>query len=563
MSMASERDLNSSWDALEEDSHDAPLADSPMDSSPDDDTDLSPLPTPPSRRSKRISRNSTPTAPHSASSRRRTPNRSTPRFAVTPSIESSQSFVMPSPYSPPNTFNTRRRSTRLRTPVLDRESPQPRKVSRRISTPRTRERDGSEQSLKGIAGNVALSVINYLVNLTFQTLSWLNPFLAPLLAAGVAVLAVYIAVWWIFHQTVGHLPTSLSSFVPNITSPCSIPLISRLPVCGYSRSTTAKQSPEFNHLITVQDDFSKVLDLSEATALFPLEFTRTETPLLELRDVIKFQSQLPSKADLIMQFDHFVQLARESKADLSTFTTHIGGATDKIISMNRHTLRVLKALNEQKESQSAFAWAFGALTGRGNGISEHDVVKQYLHHADAVERQTDALIFEGEALLLTLSGLDQMLDSIRETANQDMAELISSQDELFSQLWTLLGGNARDRKRLKKNIAIADRLRETRNQAAQVVQLTVDELRRIKNGLVDLQARIMGPANRGVMNQMEIEEHVQYVQDGLDRLYLRRLEGTERVSKGVKEILGYANRVFKGDGTIDGRKFVLPQLDAH
>jgi hypothetical protein len=415
--------------------------------------------------------------------------------------------------------------------------------------------------LKDVASNLVYSIVNYVINLTFQTLAWLNPFIAPMIASFLVVSFLYFAAWWALQQTANHLPTSFASFLPNVTSPCSLPIISRLPMCTYSNSPSKGQQLEFNHLVTVQDDFSKVLDLSEATALFPLEFTRTETPLLELRDVIKFQSQLPSKADLIMQFDHFVQLARESKADLSTFTTHIGGATDKIIYMNRHTLRVLTALTSQEDSQSTLSRIWSSLLGGSNSIKESEVINQYLHHADAVERQTDALILEGEALLLKLSALDQMLDTIREIANQDFAELVNSQDELFSSLWTLLGGNSRDRKRLKKNIAIADRLRETRNQAAHVVQLTVDELRRIKNGLVDLQARVMGPANRGVMDRMEIEEHVRYVQDGLDRLYQRRLEGNQRLAKGIKEILGHANNVFKNRGTVGDRKFVLPQLD--
>jgi hypothetical protein len=63
------------------------------------------------------------------------------------------------------------------------------------------------------------------------------------------------------------------------------------------------------------------------------------------------------------------------------------------------------------------------------------------------------------------------------------------------------------------------------------------------------------------MDRMEIEEHVRYVQDGLDRLYQRRLEGNQRLAKGIKEILGHANNVFKNRGTVGDRKFVLPQLD--
>jgi hypothetical protein len=559
--MTSQRDINSSWDALDDDVQDESGSFSPLDSSPDDDVDISPLPTPPSKRSKRVTQRSTPTAPPIESSKRRISNRSTPNSAVATSIETAQDFVMPSPFSPPNTFSTRRRSARLKTPVPETNSPKPRRVSRRMVNPKHEPRSGSKHSLKDVAGNLAFSIMHYVINLTFQTLAWLNPFIAPMIASFVAVSFLYFVAWWALQQTASHLPNSFSSLLPNITSPCSLPIISRFPMCTYSNLPANKQQPEFNHLITVQDDFGKVLDLSEATALFPLEFTRTETPLLELRDVIKFQSQLPSKADLIMQFDHFVQLARESKADLSTYTTHIGGATDKIIYMNRHTLRVLSALTAQEDSLSAFGRLWNTLSGGGNSIKESDVIKQYLHHADSVERQTDALILEGEALLLKLSALDQMLDSIRETANQDFAELINSRDELFSRLWTLLGGNVRDRKRLKKNIAIADRLRDTRNQAAHIVQLTVDELRRIKNGLVDLQARVIGPANRGNMDRLEIEEHVKYVQDGLDRLYRRRLESNERVAKGVKEILGYANKVFKNAGTVGGRKIALPQLD--
>jgi hypothetical protein len=336
--------------------------------------------------------------------------------------------------------------------------------------------------------------------------------------------------------------------------------MSHAPFC--SPPTTKKPQAEFKHLIEVQDNFSPLLDLSEATSLFPLEFTRTEAPLLELRDVIKFQSQLPSKADLIMQFDQFVKLARLSKADLGTFSAHIGSATDNILSMNRRTLRVLTDVVADQAALSPLNRLWRLAAGRGPR-GEADVLRQYLQHAEAVERQTDALILEGEALLLQLAELEGMLDVIRETANQDKAELVNTQEALFSQLWTIFGGNVADRRRLKRNIDIADKLRDTRNQAAQVVQITVEELRRIKNGVLDLQARVMGPANRGVMDLAEIEEQVQYVQDGLDRLYKRRLEGNKRLAKGVKDVLDYSNRVFKTGGMIGGKKVTIPLVDAY
>jgi hypothetical protein len=297
-------------------------------------------------------------------------------------------------------------------------------------------------------------------------------------------------------------------------------------------------------LVNVQDDFGTILALSEATSLFPFELDRTELPLLELRDVIKFSSQLPSKADLIMQFDQFVQLARSTKADLGSFSMHLAASYDKIISMNRHTLRVLNVMIQDEEKQSSLSKAWGAITGYKGIISEADVVRHYLHHADTVEAQTDALILQGEHLLIQLQSLDSMLDLLRETANRDIAELTESKDELFSSLWTYLGGNSADKKRIAKNIAVAEKLKETRSAAANLVRRTLEELRRIKNGMIDVTARVAGPRHRGQMDRHEIEEHIMYVSDGLERLYARRIEGKTRENQGRAAVLGYVNNVY-------------------
>jgi hypothetical protein len=273
-----------------------------------------------------------------------------------------------------------------------------------------------------------------------------------------------------------------------------------------------------------------------------------EIPLLELRDLIKFQSQLPSKPDLIFQFESFVKLARTTSADLSTFNSHVGGAVDKIISMNRHTLRVLNAVREQPNA-GLVSYLSSLLPGASMGkLTSDGVITQYLKHAETVEAQTDALVLEGEALQLSLEHMDVQLDDIRETANHDAASLASSKEELFRQLWTYLGFNAKERKKLDRNIAITDRLRSTRADAARVVKLTLHELRRLKSGIVDLRARVVGPRWRGSMDEMEIEEHIRYVQDGLARLYQKRLDSNTRQQAGINGALSYAKSVFRDAG---------------
>jgi hypothetical protein len=556
--MTSRRDLNSSWDVLEGDTQDESASYSPLDSSSDEKEEIPPIPNPPTRRNQRAVRRSTPT--QNQITKRRTSRRTTPHSPI-PSIEASQDFVMPSPFSPPNSFISRRRSARLNTPATETSSPKPRRTSKRSSRSKAVPVAGSTGSFKDLVQHFAFSAARYLIQLTFDILSWLNLGFAPVLAVLIAVLISYILAWWVFQQTIGQMPTALSYFLPKMASPCALPVISLLPVCKTSAPSSTSQPAEFSHLMEVQSDFNRVLDLSEAAYLFPLELSRAETPILELRDVIKHQSQLPSKADIIMQLDHFVSRSRDTHAHLSTFTSHLGGAADKIIFMNRHTLRVLSALIDKQESQSMLSRLWSTLTGRPYGINEYDVLKQYRRHAESVENNIDGLILEGEAVLQQLNGMEEMLDSLREAANHDYSELKNSQDELFAQLWTIFGGNSADKKRIKKNIAIAHKLRDTRGSATVVVQLTIDELRRIKNGLVDLQARVMEPVIRGTLDRIEIEEHVQYVQDGLDRLYSRREQGKARREEGIQAMLTYSNQVFKQGGRkID--KLILPELES-
>jgi hypothetical protein len=545
--MASQYDLNSSWDALDsDDGYNASSLDdnSPMDSPPQ-----------PKRRSNRISDRGTPT-----SSRRGTPR------AVSTSTDAAQSFVMPSPYSPPNTFSPRkpaRRTTPVTQPV--RESTPTRRVSRTKPTPQTKKErvespnqpETPSKKFQEVASQFGISALDFSSTVFWDMLGWLRPFISFILAFLFLIGLVIYAL-----QTARSYVPSLPSFDFQLPTPsiCSLPLISHLSYCSTDQPYRSS-SPEFENLVKVQDELKSILDLSEATSLFPYEFDRTESPIIELRDVIKWNSQLPSKADLMMQLDQFITFSRSTKADLTSFSVHLGGSYDKIVSMNRHTLQVLDRIIKDEDSQSTFSKILGTFTGSSGTYSEADVVRQYLRHADTVEGQTDALILEGQNLLIQLENLDSMLDVIRETANRDLAELKNSKDELFSSLWTFLGGNSVDKKRLNRNIAVAEQLKDTRTAAAAVVRKTIEELRRVKNGLIDVTARVAIPRNRGHMDRLEIEEHVRYVTDGLERLYTARLDGLRREKEGMDARIGYVNRVFENskDG---GTKYQFLGLDS-
>lgn len=317
-------------------------------------------------------------------------------------------------------------------------------------------------------------------------------------------------------------------------------------MCGFSKPPPIQSAQTFdvNHLVDIQDNFGQIVDLSETVTWFPENFRQSEKNIHFLRDIIKFQSQLPSKADLIMQFDHFVQLSRETRTSLTRFAVHGGGAADKIYMMNRATMNTLSdftAAQKSIEMGSIVSRVWSSLTGSPKGITEQKVLWQYLQHANAVERETDALINQGQAILVNLHTMEKMLDDMRETAGKDMAGLLTDKEELFSSLWTRFGGNAADRNRLRKNIAVAEKIRETNSQATHVVQMTLDQLHRIKFGLDELQKRVMTPANREGMDLVEWEEHIIYIQNGMDRLYQIREASRIRVKDRFQKITEFGS----------------------
>jgi len=283
-----------------------------------------------------------------------------------------------------------------------------------------------------------------------------------------------------------------------------------------------------------------------------------EVVVLETRDLIRYQAQLPSKAELIMHFEEYIKLTRSTSGELSDYFSHLGRSVDRIISMNRHTLRLLGSFKDQQASNGIARNMFGGLgSGYYGKLNEVDIIRQYLKQADMIEEQADGLIAEGTTLQLHLQNLEDHLDIIRATANRDSAILIDHKDELFSRFWTILGGNSRDKKRLQKNIAISDRVITITRAATQNVKLALDELRRLKNDMVDLKARISVPRNNAKMTALEIEEHIKYVTDGVEKLNDMRIEGRKEIKKTHSQIAAHVKSLYDDVGGGQPKKHQL------
>ena len=440
-----------------------------------------------------------------------------------PSVE--PQFVMPTTES--FTPSPKKRSRYVDEP----ENTSPISRQRRKSTKKMAVEDRSNQSggdyLQMMWGNLLKPVLGYVFGLFGDVLHLLRQ---PL-AAAVALLIIFLVLRALWQQSFGSLINPLS-FLPSLTaplfSPCSIPLVSLLmPWCG-SNNSDSNNHAEFKNLVEVQDTFGRMLDIAQAGQPLPLQISMSEVAIIDLKDQISYASNLPSKNQLVLEMENFVQLARASSNDLGTFNVRIGGAVDSIVHMNRHTLRVLNVFNERAAASGMLGRLMEAILPAGTVakriVTEKDVIKQYLTHADAIQAQIDSLIAKGTDLKGLLDGMDLQLDTIREITNRDKTTVNNDREELLGQLWSKIGGNVKSKEKLEKDIALVKDLTRTRQAATMIVKMTLDDLNRINGNIKDMKARVQMPSTNLEMDALELESHIHYIQDGLDRLYNKRQE---------------------------------------
>jgi len=299
-------------------------------------------------------------------------------------------------------------------------------------------------------------------------------------------------------------------------------------MCGLHSSPHGR--PEFDRLITVQSAFEEVLESSSHSSILPLDMKRSEASIRDLKQVVLY-SNLPSKHELVFEFQVFVETARQASADLTRFNSRIGRAVDHIISINKHTLQVLDgwALEASSRSRLSRFWP------SANTLTEPHLLQQYLRHTSAIEQQINELILEAQALLAILQSLDDRLDVIHGIVTRDGVHVQDNRDELFAQLWTQLGGNRGSVQRLDAQLRLLSEVSVYRRTAWAHVSGTILKLQAIAAGLEDLRERV--GATEVLGDDVPLRQHVETIQMGLERLERQREESRRVETEGYRRVL--------------------------
>ena len=380
--------------------------------------------------------------------------------------------------------------------------------------------------------------------------SWTYDVLGGALQALKTPISFLIATWLLVGSLV-LLRNLLFSSVYSALSPlCRIPGSSLLNLSMCQTSVSQQYSSDdrpsimFDKLMTVQNKFDEVLQESAVGVSLPLDMKRGETSIRDLRQVVRF-SQLPSKNELVLEFDGFIETARIASYDLQKFNSHVGRGVDNILATARWTKRVLDGIAERDASHSAIA---SFITDKllapfqPTKNTENILLDQYIQHTRIVEEEVIRLVAEAQALLMVLQNLEDRLDVVHGIAVRDNIQAEGSRVEILSQLWTMLGGNRNKLGKFDSQLRLLGQVNTYRRNAIAHVSGTVIKLQRMGAELEELRERVGSVELLDGNGKVPLSVHIENIELGVERL--------EKCRKGAKEIEnnGLKKSLEKGQG---------------
>lgn len=403
-------------------------------------------------------------------------------------------------------------------------------------------------------------------------LLWLN-LLAPVLTYSLQVLGVVarvakpligyaLAIYLVVGALIMARNLLFTSLASALTPLCRIPGSSSLvPFCEVVNNFSQPHGDvEFDKLVNTQAAFEELITTSAEGASLPMDMKRSEASIRDLRHVVEY-SHLPSRNELVFEFTGFIDTARQASSDLSKYNSRIGRAVDRILSTNRWTLQVLEGVEASRLEQGSVSRFIGhhlnifAPFQAPDRVTRDILFDQYIRHTSAVEEQIQGLILEAQALLAVLQNLDDRLDLIASIATRDDNRVHDNKDELFAQLWTILGGNRASVSRVQKQLSVLREVGAYRRLAIAHVSTTVVKLQGIAAALEDLRERVARPEVLGVgasggikRDEIPLEMHIGEIVMGLERLEAVREEGRQIEGQRIRGILDRDEKMGIGSG---------------
>ncbi|KAI1807098.1 hypothetical protein F4811DRAFT_508252 [Daldinia bambusicola] len=369
-------------------------------------------------------------------------------------------------------------------------------------------------------------------------------------------LAILLAVYLIIGAGIMAKNMIISSVTAPLAPLCWIPGVSiaNLPFCSKdSRSGQRDGSSvvEFDELMNVQAQFEKVLEDSAQGVSLPMDMKRSEASVRDLRTMVKY-SELPTRAELVHEFDNYIEIVRSGANGLQMFNTHVGGAVDSIISINRWTSRYIDSIAMNREAHnnmlSRFSdWVFSPF--QVSVFDERALLEKYVEHTALVSDKIANLIVEAQGILRILSEAENSLEVINEHVVRTNNVVKEKHEEVFWDIWTLVGANTRRLHNLRVQLGLLQQVDTQRNSAVQRLDSLVHDLYDIQTKLSDLRDRVAAPELLADYSTIPLAVHIETINAGVERLESARSRIRAEENERLRQAL---QRSREDDHLIDG-----------
>lgn len=400
-----------------------------------------------------------------------------------------------------------------------------------------------------------------------NVLIWLGEIILIALYYAKYPLGLLLSVYLVFGSAIIVQNMATRSIFSAISPICRVPGASllNLPFCppkGAGTFTninaTAGQSVEFDDLMAVQSKFEHVLEKSAEGVSLPFEMKRSETAVRDLRSLVR-HSEIQARHELVLEFDGYIDVARQSASDLQKFNTHVGSAVDAVISINHWTSRYIDSLSPETESPPSMLtewtyWFFYPFQPTDQPFSERIILEKYIEHTALVSERISGLIVEAQAVLRLLTKAEDHLGIIYDITSRSSASVSSRREEILWNIWTLVGANSRRLSNLSQQLALLRQVDTQRSTAVDQVSALIIELESIQAGLGDLRDRVAEPqlvSESGTIH-IPLSVHIETINRGVERLQDARRRIRSAEDDRVHEAVARAGLKSDDDRLIEG-----------
>ncbi|MCJ1296118.1 hypothetical protein MMC34_007683 [Xylographa carneopallida] len=293
---------------------------------------------------------------------------------------------------------------------------------------------------------------------------------------------------------------------------------------------------EFDQLMETQSKFEEILEETAAGVTLPMDMKRSEASIRDLRQLVTY-SNLRSKDELLYEFGTFITTSGTAANDLMNFGARVGSSVDKMLSMNKHTKRVLEGMAERDATQGAISLFFSnnfLAPFMPIKFTEDLLLDQFSKHSQGIQKEIDRLIDDGMALQLTLKYLEDQLENIYGISVRDNNEAQFSKDQVLSQLWTILGGNRTKLSKFESELKLLQKVNTYRMNAAGYVGGTLLKLQAIRSELEVMRETV----SSGELETVPLSVHIDTIQQGMDRLQMGRDRANKLLAGNMLDRIG-------------------------